>query len=248
MLIPAATVLSQPRESSFYLGGQPGKAPPLTALIGLFIFWCWCCFGCLATQWWRLPVPRGAINEWAEIFMLGAVAIARAEHCRICNSTCPECAFPIMLREKSNGEYLVGEEREEEFAFRKWQTSLCTVPYSQSYLPTGGDPITKIASVHFSITSTHSSVLAWRTPGTGEPGGLPSLGSHRVGHDWSDLAAAAAVKGLLLLSFIYKTLLFPACKCTSQVMNKRTGHINWLSQSPCCALLYFVTMITLQNR
>ena len=35
----------------------------------------------------------------------------------------------------------------------------------------------------------HSS---WRIPGTGEPGGLPSLGSHRVGHDWSDLAAAAA--------------------------------------------------------
>ena len=39
--------------------------------------------------------------------------------------------------------------------------------------------------------ATHSSVLAWRLPGTGEPGGLPSLGSHRVGHDWSDSAAAA---------------------------------------------------------
>ena len=40
--------------------------------------------------------------------------------------------------------------------------------------------------------ATHSSVLAWRIPGTGEPGGLPSLGSHRVGHDLHDLAAAAA--------------------------------------------------------
>ena len=40
--------------------------------------------------------------------------------------------------------------------------------------------------------ATHSSVLAWRIPGTGEPGGLPSMGSHRVGHDWSDLAAAVA--------------------------------------------------------
>ena len=40
--------------------------------------------------------------------------------------------------------------------------------------------------------ATHSSVLAWRIPGTGEPGELPSMGSHRVGHDWSDLAAAAA--------------------------------------------------------
>ena len=42
--------------------------------------------------------------------------------------------------------------------------------------------------------ATHSSILAWRIPGTGEPGGLPSLGSHRVGHDWSDLAAAAVVR------------------------------------------------------
>ena len=40
--------------------------------------------------------------------------------------------------------------------------------------------------------ATHSRVLAWRIPGTGKPGGLPSIGSHRVGHDWSDLAAAEA--------------------------------------------------------
>ena len=39
---------------------------------------------------------------------------------------------------------------------------------------------------------THSSVLAWRISGTGEPGGLLSMGSHRVGHDGSDLATAAA--------------------------------------------------------
>ena len=37
---------------------------------------------------------------------------------------------------------------------------------------------------------THSSVLAWRIPGIGEPGGLLSMGSHRVGHNCSDLAAA----------------------------------------------------------
>ena len=40
--------------------------------------------------------------------------------------------------------------------------------------------------------ATHSSVLAWRIPGKGEPGGLPSMGSHRVRDNWSDLAAAAA--------------------------------------------------------
>ena len=39
--------------------------------------------------------------------------------------------------------------------------------------------------------ATHSSILAWRIPGMGEPGGLPSMGSHRVSHDSCDLAAAA---------------------------------------------------------
>ena len=43
--------------------------------------------------------------------------------------------------------------------------------------------------------ATHSSVLAWRIPGMVEPDGLPSMGSHRVGHDWSDLAAAAQSVG-----------------------------------------------------
>ena len=42
----------------------------------------------------------------------------------------------------------------------------------------------------------HSSVLTWRIPGTGQPGGLPSMGLHRVGHDQSDLAATAAVWNL----------------------------------------------------
>ena len=43
--------------------------------------------------------------------------------------------------------------------------------------------------------ATHSSVPVWRIPGTEEPGGLPSMGSHRVGHDWSDLAAVAPIAG-----------------------------------------------------
>ena len=42
--------------------------------------------------------------------------------------------------------------------------------------------------------ATHSSVHTWRIPGPAEPGGLPSMGSHRVGHDWSDAAAAAAAE------------------------------------------------------
>ena len=63
--------------------------------------------------------------------------------------------------------------------------------------------------------ATHSSVLAWRIPGTGEPRGLPSLGSHRVGHNRSDLAAAAAaaralchVLGCSGLSVLFSQLCF----------------------------------------
>ena len=52
------------------------------------------------------------------------------------------------------------------------------------------------------LKKTISSVLAWRIPRTGEPGGLPSMGSHRVGHDWSDLAAVA----VMMLAYILKTL------------------------------------------
>jgi len=47
--------------------------------------------------------------------------------------------------------------------------------------------------------ATHSSVLAWRIPGTGDPHGLPSMGSHRVGHDWNDLAEAAAAAARLII-------------------------------------------------
>ena len=55
--------------------------------------------------------------------------------------------------------------------------------------------------------ATHSSILAWRIPGAGEPGGLPSMGSHRVGHNWRDLAVAAAAF-LLKLKCIWKKRTF----------------------------------------
>ena len=56
--------------------------------------------------------------------------------------------------------------------------------------------------------ATHSSVLAWRIPGMGEPGGPPSMGSHRVGHDWSELAVAAVA---ILTSYSSKKWLFILC-------------------------------------
>ena len=59
--------------------------------------------------------------------------------------------------------------------------------------------------------ATHSSILAWRIPWTEEPGGLLSLGLHRVGHDWSDLtaaaAAASAAKHKWIIPIITKTIL-----------------------------------------
>ena len=51
--------------------------------------------------------------------------------------------------------------------------------------------------------ATHSSILACRIPGTAEPGGLSSVGSHRVGHDWSDLAAVAANSKLSLYQWVW---------------------------------------------
>ena len=57
--------------------------------------------------------------------------------------------------------------------------------------------------------ATHSSVLAWRIPGTAEPGGLPSVGSHTVGHDWSDLAAAAPIACVIMGNTHLFIFLFP---------------------------------------
>ena len=54
--------------------------------------------------------------------------------------------------------------------------------------------------------ATHSSVLAWRIPGTGKPGGLLSMGSHTVGQDWSDLAAAAAHASKVILKILQARL------------------------------------------
>ena len=58
--------------------------------------------------------------------------------------------------------------------------------------------------------ATHSSVLAWRIPGMGEPGGLPSMESHRVGHDWSNLAAAAAAVAQMVKYYnrFYENIIF----------------------------------------
>ena len=76
-----------------------------------------------------------------------------------------------------------------------WQNSISLCPASFC-IPRPNLPVTLEKEM-----ATHSSVLAWRIPGTGEPGGLLSMGSHRVGYDWSNSAAAAAARCFLTSYF-----------------------------------------------
>ena len=77
--------------------------------------------------------------------------------------------------------------------------------------------------------ATHSSVLAWRIPGTGEPGGLPSMGSHRVGHDWSDAAAAAAAAGKIKIRLLRASLGAQTVKNPPAVQETRVQSLLWES-------------------
>ena len=71
--------------------------------------------------------------------------------------------------------------------------------------------------------TTHSSILAWRIPGMEEPGVLPSMGSHRVRHDWNNLAAAAAAQQSKTQ---FSTQLVPShqASCTSLLSSSTRGH------------------------
>ena len=85
--------------------------------------------------------------------------------------------------------------------------------------------------------ATHSSVLAWRVPGTGQPGGLLSMGSHRVRHDWSDLAAAEAalyhsilnlpLPMSFILSCFHVTNLYPFISAWRTHFNISVGWVQW---------------------
>ena len=71
--------------------------------------------------------------------------------------------------------------------------------------------------------ATHSSVLSWRISGTGEPGGLPSMGSHRVRHDWSDSAAAAAGPVTFYLIWRSQVFSFPGGSLAQVIVKVRPG-------------------------
>ena len=98
--------------------------------------------------------------------------------------------------------------------------------------------------------ATHSSVLAWRIPGMGEPGGLPSMGLHRVGHNWSDLAVAAAAGKMRSLyypfslvyqqpdSFMIPLISKPACFAItlyqySELISPSAKFLPWIKPTHC---------------
>ena len=96
--------------------------------------------------------------------------------------------------------------------------------------------------------ATHSSVLAWRIPGMGEPGGLPSMGSHRVGHDWRDLAAAAAGKnsGVGSHSFLQGNLIDSGIEPRSPALwNDSTIWATW--ETHLCIEIYVKNIIKLNK-
>ena len=107
-------------------------------------------------------------------------------------NSCSECFFPCFASHsgEGNGTPLQYSCLENPVDGRAWWATVHGVTKSQT-------PLSYFTfTFHFHTLEkemvTHSSVYAWRIPGTGEPGGLPSMGSHGVRHDWSDLAAAAS--------------------------------------------------------
>ena len=85
--------------------------------------------------------------------------------------------------------------------------------------------------------ATYSSVLAWRIPGTVEPGGLPSMGLHRVGHDWSNFAAAAA--GCIMMSL---HLYLKFCSCLVSI-SKNNSSCLWCHFSLLLSSCFFILLL-----
>ena len=97
--------------------------------------------------------------------------------------------------------------------------------------------------------ATHSSVIAWRIPGMREPGGLPSMGSHRVGHDWSDLAAAAAAADTwqqVIVSFFISVSPEPrvALNGWDELKSPATDSSLWSESLPGDVLIYLKSLLS----
>ena len=106
----------------------------------------------------------------------------------VCVSPIVFCTFLAPFNREGNGTALQYFCLENPMDRGAWKDAVHGVAKSRTWL----SDFTFTSNFHAleKEMATHSSVLTWRIPGMGEPGGLTSMGSHRVGHNWSDLAAA----------------------------------------------------------
>ena len=94
--------------------------------------------------------------------------------------------------------------------------------------------------------ATHSSVLAWKIPGTGEPGGLLSMGLHRVGHDWSDLTVADVIFTKTLLIRFCMQVSDPRLSTSKESIFSAVLNYNWhraLCEFKMYSIMYWCTNI-----
>ena len=140
--------------------------------------------------------------DWGESFMAAFLLRSLCFHCSTCKVEIGDITFLVLLGGEGDGTPLQYSCLENPMDGGAWWAAVHGVTKSRTRLSNF------TFTFHFHALekemATHSSVFAWRIPGTGEPRRLLSMGSHRVRHDWSDLAAAAAgavLLGGLLVSY-----------------------------------------------
>ena len=139
-------------------------------------------------EWVALPSSRGSSppRDWTHISYISVLA-GRFFTTNVVGNTELICKCPIKTNREGDGTPLQYSCLENPMDGGAWWGAVHGVAKSGIWL--SNFTFTFLFHALEKEMATHSSILAWRIPGTGEAGGLPSMGSHRVGHDWSDLTA-----------------------------------------------------------